>query len=84
MKTKQQRIVSAILEKHSYLNEDGERIALPEYGSNYKIKIGSVLTTLKRWAWFAAYGEFPEHRLQSASRNKHSIEASLLYQPADF
>ena len=84
MKTKQQKIVSAILEQHSYLNEEGERIALPEYGSNHKIRIGSVLTTLKRWAWYAAYGELPENKLYSASKNKQSIEASLLYQPADF
>ncbi|GAA0794885.1 hypothetical protein [Marinobacterium sediminicola] len=84
MKTKQQRIISELIAQYSYINEEGERIAMPEYGSNYKIRVGSILTTLKRWSYFAAYGEFPENKLYTASRHKQSIEPGLLYSPADF
>lgn len=82
-KTKQQQIVKAMLERYTEIDNDCELVALPKYGSNYKVKIGTTKTTLKRWSYYEAYGYFPEHRLRSFSRIKDSLEPSYLFAPAE-
>ncbi len=83
MKTFKQKVVQSLLEDYSYIDESGELVADPKYGANHKIRIGSTVTTLRRWSYFAHYGEFPEHRLQTFSRNKQSLEPTSFYSPAE-
>ena len=84
MTTKQQKIVTGMLEKYTYINDAGELTALPKYGANYKVRLGETITTLRRWSYFAAYGYFPENRLRTFSSNKDSLEPSCLFAPAEF
>lgn len=80
---KLQKIIQERLKQYTDINSDGELVALPKYGTNYKIQILYQTKTLKQWVYYLNYSYFPNGRIRQYSTNKLSLDPLLLHVPSE-